>query len=244
MQLTFENIQKTAEKIAQEYRKKHKVPELPSIKQLAPYHKIINTEFKELSEEIKRYVSQFEQEGYHGYEHLENIAALAGFIAEDECIFRKLPQNKTREIVNNAILAGLMHDIERHQGGPVHMSEGANTAEILLKKYNLFDENIVLAISIHEKLEYKIENNNELEVIYGAIYDADHFMYGYERETTFWYKEKQKGATPKEAIKAYDWLYAYENSWKTRYGKNIGPELIRFGLWISEGVGKCFTINE
>ncbi len=55
-------------------------------------------------------------------------------------------------------------------------------------------------------------------------------------------KEK-KGKSAEDVIHDYAYLPAYRNSWRTDYGKKVGPKYIDFGLAIAKHIEDYFTKN-
>lgn len=231
--LTYEQIEKTAAEIARDYRKNHEVPELPKDEELTKYRDIIDGKFSEIAEKIEKQILLHETWAGHGYEHLRYVAILAAWLAEKE--------GGESEVVEMVMLAGLFHDIDRYLGfGENHMTEGEKTTRQMLESVNIeekYKEIVCEVVRNHDHLDYK-SANQMVNLVYGAVYDADHFRWGLEREDTFWTMKEKKGVLPEEVIHDYKFLPPLRNAWKTKYGKEVGPKLIDFGMTIAVGVEK------
>jgi len=240
---TFNEIQLEAESFAANYRKTYDVPPFPSNDQLQKYKEILNTEYSRVVELVKTRLETVDSEGGHGYEHLEDIATRAGFIAETECDSRGINDGRRKEIINQTVVAGLLHDIERHLGfGEDHTIEGANTATKILSEAGIKSDIVATVVRNHDHIDFNPTNNPELEIVFGSVFDADHFRYGLEREDTFWRMKEKKGKNPQEIIHDYQFLPAYLNAWKTSYGKEVGPKYIEFGLAVSKHIEGAFGV--
>jgi hypothetical protein len=88
---TYDAIQAEAESFASIYRSTKDIQELPSKEELLPYKLIIDEIYPNVVIAIKDRLSRVESEGGHGYEHLEWVACLSGYIANIEV------QNKSTE---------------------------------------------------------------------------------------------------------------------------------------------------
>jgi len=113
---SFNDIQLEVESFAANYRKTHDVPPFPSNDQIQKYKEILNTKYSRVVELVKKRLETVDSEGGHGYEHLEDVATRAGFIAETECTFKGIKDDQKEGIINETVLTGLLHDIERHLG--------------------------------------------------------------------------------------------------------------------------------
>jgi hypothetical protein len=239
---SFDEIQLEAESFAANYRKTHDVPPFPSGDQLQKYKEILSTKYSRVVELVKKRLEEVDSEGGHGYEHLEDVATRAGFIAETECDFRGIKDDQKEEIINETVLAGLLHDIERHLGfGEDHMINGADTAMKILTQVGIGSEVVATVVRNHDHMDFN-PTNPTMEIVFGSVFDADHFRYGLEREDTFWRMKEKKGKTPPEVIHDYQFLPAYTHAWKTSYGKEVGPKYIEFGLAVAKYVEETFGV--
>lgn len=239
---TFDDVQSAAETFAQEYRQSHQVPALPSEDELLKYKKLLNEEYSSVVDLAKKHTDQFDPEGGHGFDHLTWVSALAGWIAEKECQTRGFDETRTSLIVRKAVLAGLLHDIDRHLGyGEDHMIQGAETAKKILESAGVDFPEVIEVVANHDKLTFAAAGNEDVEIIFGSVFDADHFRYGLEREDTFWRMKEKKGSSAPEVIHDYEYLPKYLHAWRTSYGKEVGPQFIEFGLAIAKHVEETFA---
>ena len=240
--LTYENIQKEAEAFAAIYRKSHKVPKLPGEKELLKYNKLLCMKYSHLIELVKNHVSHQNTWLAHDFDHLVYISVLSSYVSEKECEFRKITGlNNVNDIIHKAMLSGLLHDIERQRGfGEDHMIEGEQTAIRLLEKVGISVKIITETVRHHDHADFK-PTQNILQIVYGSVFDADHFRYGLEREDTFWKMKEKIGVSPEDVIHDYKFLPPLRNAWKTHYGKEVGPKLIDFGLAVAKHIEKKFS---
>ncbi len=233
--LSYQHIKETAKAIAANYRKEHQVPSLPDSKQLDKYKEILSLKFGVVANNVKEQMVLHETWQGHGYEHLVEVALLAGYLVDRE--------HGDENVIAIAVLAGLFHDIERWRGfGEDHMIEGEKLSRNILEEVHIDHETIDMVAEVvrnHDHLSY-VSDNEIVNTVYGAVFDADHFRYGYEREDTFWDMKEKKGVLPELVIHDYQFLPPLKNAWKTAYGKEIGPKLIDFGMAIALGVEKEF----
>lgn len=243
--MTYDSIQTVAESFAGEYRAQNPFLDFPSAEDLVPYKRILETELTPIVTLVQERLSQVDSEGGHGFEHLEWVSFFAGYIAKKECEFRGFNEILTQKYIRRAMLAGLLHDVERHHGfGEIHMIEGEKTARKFLEQTKLADEAVLLVIKNHDHIDFDTAHNQDLEIIFGSVFDADHFRYGLERADTFWRMKEKQGVPVEKVIHDYAYLPQYRNAWRTQYGKKIGPQLIDFGMAIAKHVEKTFTPSE
>jgi hypothetical protein len=238
--LTYDAIQAEAEAFAAQYRQTHEVPALPSDEELRPYVELL-AQYPLVRQQVTEYTSAHDPEGGHGIEHLEWVSARAGWIAENEVKLKKLDEAKTAQIVLEAVLAGYLHDIDRHLGfGQDHMDVGSQTAHRILTAAGLDLPRVVEVVGHHDLIDYQ-PGDDELAIIFGSVFDADHFRYGLEREDTLWRMKEKQGKTAEAVIHDYAYLPQYREAWRTAYGKKVGPLLIDFALAISKHIEKTFA---
>ena len=240
---TYESIILEASTYALKYRQEHEVPPLPTAEQLHLYQEIINSRYVSVTQSIKEKLLGVKSDGGHGYEHLDDVAKRAAFIANLECNRLEITGQKKQEVINLTVLAGLLHDIERHLGfGRKHQDEGEKTARQILTDCSLLNEKVLSVVLNHDEPDYLPGNDIELQIIYGSLFDADHFRWGLEREDTFWEMKQGRGVTPKQVIHDYAFLPPLRNIWKTQYGQEVGPKYIDFGLAIAQHIEQMFSI--
>ena len=143
---------------------------------------MLHSEFADVIDLVKQRLSLVESEGGHGFEHLEDVSTRAGYIADTECKFRHVSEELAHQVIRKALLAGILHDIERHRGfGEDHVIEGAKTARVILEKVGQVDETVITVVRNHDDMNYDTGNDLILSLVFGSIWDADHFRYGLER---------------------------------------------------------------
>jgi hypothetical protein len=125
--------------------------------------------------------------------------------------------------------------------GEPHTIEGEKTARRILTKLNMVDEDVLITIRHHDDMDFDFMGNEVLRIIYGSVFDADHFRYGLEREDTFWRMKEKKGVSAETVIHDYAFLPKFKNSWKTKYGKQFGPIFIDFGMAIAKHIEREFS---
>lgn len=242
--LTYPQIKIEVEKFRKQYINNNSLPGLPTEKELTPFYEFIKRDFNPLSYEIKKHFNTVGADKNNGFDHAIWVAVRAAYIANKECRKKGLKQKTTRTIIKRSILAGLLHDIDRHLGfGKEHMIQGEKTARKILSEYNLNNEDkedVVKTIRYHDDVNYDPEGFDEFKIVFGSVFDADHLRYGLEREGDFWDKEQRRGTKPTEVIHDYKWLYSLKGAWKTEYGKNVGKKLIDYAIAISEHIEMTF----
>ncbi|KKU92242.1 MAG: hypothetical protein UY21_C0003G0018 [Microgenomates group bacterium GW2011_GWA1_48_10] len=242
MELTYDNIQQEAENFAAQYRKSHDVPPFPNLEQLAKYRELIDTQYPQVVTLIKERLASVESAGGHGFEHLEDVAMRAGFIADDECTVRNIEGVEKEAIVKTVVLVGLLHDIERHLGyGEEHMVEGEKTATRILSQAGISNPLVPIIVRNHDHIDFNPSDDPQLSVVFGSIWDADRFRYGLEREDTFWRMKQQKGVSPEKVIHDYQFLPPLRDAWRTKYGREYGPKYIDFGIAVAKHIEGVFS---
>jgi hypothetical protein len=242
--LTYDNIQKESERFAKEYRKKHKIPMMPKKNELNKYVELLHSKFGLVVDLVKKRMAENETVGGHGFEHLEDVAARAGYIAEKECRIKKITGEKKKLIIESAVLAGVLHDVERHLGfEDIHMVQGEKTAKKILSEAGFENQLILTVVRNHDHIDFDPGDNKILSVVFGSVFDADHLRYGLEREDTFWRMKEKSGKPVKDVIHDYRYLPQWKNAWRTGYGKKIGPKYIEFGLAIAKHIEKAFSLQ-
>lgn len=242
MELTYNNIQAEVKKFASSYRKTHSVPQLPSEKELKPIADIYFSKFSYVVELVEQHMSGIESTITHGMKHLKHVALLGTYIVGKECRIHNIPKKDKEAILDTTFISGFLHDIDRHLGfGEIHMIEGEKTTKIILQKAGIVSEKVPLIVKNHDRYDFNPGEDIVLSLAFSSVFDADHFMYGWEREDIFWQRGKIKGTAEEEIIHDYKFLYPLKNAWKTRYGKKVGPKLIDFGLAIAKHIEKTFS---
>jgi len=268
MDLTYANIKKVARAFSKEYRKRHAVPDLPDGDLFYPYRKKLFAEFGCVTHEVYAYIHNIKgmkktstvetnfkpdpngpcpgiTEDSFCYEHMEWVALLAAYLAEQECTVLGITGNLREQILDVALLTGMLHDIGRHLGwDEKHAVVGAETAQEILKNCTISEEYIafvVTAVRYHDDPDfYPSQDDLILRIAHGAVFDSDKFRFGLEREDSFWDMKKSKGVTPEDVIHDYKFLYPLENAWKTTLGKDLGEKYWKLGMAIAKHVESTF----
>lgn len=176
----------------------------------------------------------------HGLSHVRKVAVDAGAL-----ILIEADENESAGDVEKlmilAQLAGVLHDIKRME--PEHAVRGAEEAEIILREFELEDEErraIVQAIRNHEafKPAQPLEEPS-LQVISDALYDADKFRWGPDNFTeTVWMMVAPMNV-PLDSLLEYflpslDGIERIAGTFRTRTGREYGPDFIVRGLEIGQ----------
>ncbi|CCO23178.1 hypothetical protein [Maridesulfovibrio hydrothermalis] len=179
----------------------------------------------------------------HGVYHSKKVAIEAGAIVLKEG-GDDLPADRVRELVLLAQFCGLLHDSCRLDED--HALRGAETSRVILKNYPLSERSkdlIAESIARHEafKPEQPIENDLELTILSGALYDADKFRWGPDNfSTTLWEICDYEDWTVAEVIekfpKGLKIIQSIESTFRTETGKKYGPEMIAQGINIGDAI--------
>jgi hypothetical protein len=240
MVLTYKQIYKAVNEFSKAYQKNHIVFEPPSKIELIPYENLLNRNYSGVVKLVKKYLRDKDSPVTHGFPHLLNISLLSGLVAENEIKLRNLV-NLKEEIMETTLLGGLLHDIDRDLGyGEEHAIKGEKTAEEMLKSAGIKNTSVPLLVRHHDDLKY-FTNNPILLLATDSVFDADHFWYGWEREKLFWERGEKKGTPFEEIIHDYKFLPKYKNTWRTGYGRKVGPNLIDYGLAIAMHIEDKFS---
>ncbi|MBU0708890.1 hypothetical protein KJ596_04040, partial [Patescibacteria group bacterium] len=230
---TYKDIRKVVRLFSAQYRTNHNVPSLPGDQELREFRERLYQKFPNVISLVKKHLRKTSPQEGRGFDHLEEIAVMAGHLAEQECAFRKIDSPENMRIIDQAILAGLLHDLDRHLGfGEVHMIEGEKSARRILEKEDLVNETVLTVVRNHDHLGFDPNNDRLLEIIFAAVFDADHFRYGTERKSEYWEMREKKGIPPEEVIHDYQFVPPLRDAWRTNYGKRVGPPWIDFAIAI------------
>ena len=178
----------------------------------------------------------------HGIYHSKKVAIEAGAIILREG--DEMDGDRVRELVLLAQFCGLLHDCCRLDEN--HALRGSETSKVILSNYPLSErskELIAEAIARHEafKPEKPIENDPELTLLSGALYDADKFRWGPDNfSTTLWEICDYEDWTVEEIIekfpKGLEIIKSIESTFRTATGKEYGPEMIAQGINIGSAI--------
>lgn len=183
----------------------------------------------------------------HGVYHSKKVAIEAGAIILKEG--EEMDPDRIRELVLLAQFCGLLHDSCRLD--TEHALRGAETSRVILKNYPLSERSkdlIAEAIARHEafKPEQPIENDPELELLSGALYDADKFRWGPDNfSTTLWeicdYEDWTIDEITEKFPKGLEIIKSIESTFRTETGRQYGPEMIAQGISIGSAIYEKLT---
>ncbi|TIH17998.1 HD domain-containing protein [Marinifilum sp. JC120] len=178
----------------------------------------------------------------HGIYHSKKVAIEAGAIILKEG--DDMDGDRVRELVLLAQFSGLLHDCCRLDEN--HALRGSETSRVILNNYPLSErskELIAESIARHEafKPEKPIENDRELTLLSGALYDADKFRWGPDNfSTTLWEICDYEDWTVEEIIekfpKGLEIIKSIESTFRTETGREYGPEMISQGINIGSAI--------
>lgn len=238
MPLKYEAIIKEAKKYANEL--KDSLPPLPTNEKLSPYVTILTHDFADLNSKVQLHISLNNPEPGHGYEHLRWVSTNGGYFADLECNVRSLESEIRKRLIKRSVLLGILHDIERYRGLKEHPIAGAKVGKQLMAQCKIEDNYIPELILRHDEMGLFSTGDIEFDVPFQSVFDADHILWGLEREESFWLGRLRRGMPPEEAIHDYKYLFALRNSFKTQHGKEIGPKFIDYGIAINQHIEKKF----
>ncbi|NIO44139.1 MAG: hypothetical protein GTN36_01095 [Candidatus Aenigmarchaeota archaeon] len=238
-ELAYEDIITEAKKHAQLL--KSRLPNLPSYEELSPFDSIIVKDYAVLNAMVQEHVSKKDTEPGHGHEHLRWVAPRGGYFADLECNARNIEGEVKQRLIKRTIAVGLLHDVERYRGfKKEHAIEGSKVAKEILARCSIEDEYIPQIIMRHDEIDLFSIGDVEFDVPFQSNFDADHILWGLEREESFWRAKEKHNIPPEEAIHDYQYLSSLRNSFKTQHGKKIGPKFVDFGIAISKHIERTF----
>jgi hypothetical protein len=179
----------------------------------------------------------------HGIDHSEKVALEAGALAYIEGERLSLEESLRHEACLLAQMAGLLHDLRRHEKD--HAKASASAASRMLQELSIFPkkgEYIVQAIANHEAfVEPKRICSSVGQMISDALYDADKFRWGPDNFThTLWQMLRSSRARIAPLIRRFpkgmEGISRIKDTFRTETGKIYGPEFIELGLKIGEKV--------
>jgi hypothetical protein len=179
----------------------------------------------------------------HGRDHSEKVALEAGALAYIEGERLSLEESLRREACLLAQLAGLLHDLRRHEKD--HAKASASAALKMLQEIAAFPgkgECIVQAIANHEAfVEPKKISSPIGQMISDALYDADKFRWGPDNFTrTLWQMLRCSRARIVPLIRRFpkgmEGISKIKETFRTATGKMYGPEFIEIGLMIGKKI--------
>lgn len=184
----------------------------------------------------------------HGKNHSERVALEAGTLAYIEGEKLSMEESLRREACLLAQIAGLLHDLRRHEKD--HAKASASAALAMLQEIAIFPEKeecIVQAIANHEAfVEPKKVSSPIGQMVSDALYDADKFRWGPDNFThTLWQMLRSSRARIAPLIRRFpkgmEGISAIKETFRTETGRIYGPEFIELGLQIG---GKIYQFLE
>lgn len=192
--------------------------------------------------QLQQEVSKIIDNNYgHGMFHAEQVTVDAGALMVVEGRRDGYTSTYLEQRIICAQCAGVLHDIRRSQ--MKHAEKGAEFAKHFLSQYpfNQSEINdISTAIRNHEAFsEQSPMESRAGRLLSDCLYDADKFRWGPDNFThMLWDMLVGKNTPPKKFMHHYpsgmDFLARIKKTFRTRTGKNYGPQFIDFGLTIGE----------
>jgi hypothetical protein len=200
---------------------------------------------------LKDFVASHLEDNYgHGLEHAIKVTVEAGALMEIEGNALGYQKGVLENRIRVVQCAGLLHDIKRKTKN--HAKHGADHACRVLQGYPFTSgeiDDIYRAIHNHEAFADNIRiDTREGALVADCLYDADKFRWGPDNFTyTIWdmislynpplakFMERYpKGMEGIERIKA---------TFRSKTGKEYGPQFIDFGLAIGEELYELIKIE-
>ena len=188
-------------------------------------------------------INELKDDFGHGKDHSEKVALDAGALAYIEGERLSLEESLKREACLLAQIAGLLHDLRRHEKD--HAKASASAALRMLQEVAIFPEKeecIVQAIANHEAfVEPRKISSPTGQMISDALYDADKFRWGPDNFThTLWQMLRSSRASIVPLIhrfpKGMEGISRIKETFRTETGKTYGPEFIEIGLMIGRRI--------
>ncbi len=174
----------------------------------------------------------------HGFRHAHSVAVEAGAIIYAE----RGADQKSDLLVRDALIAGYLHDIRRDERD--HPEKAAREVEGLFKE-RLAERDLAIvlfAIRNHEAFrEHLLVSEEDMMLCSDALYDADKFRWGPDNFTdTIWNMAESMNVSLKSLVDHYErgvgGIIQVRDSFRTRTGKEYGPDFIDAGLEISRQI--------
>jgi hypothetical protein len=186
---------------------------------------------------LREDVLPFLNDGFgHGIEHSKKVAIDAGILAMVETKSWNNPVD-TKRICTLAQMAGLLHDICRHDQD--HARKGAEFSSVILACYAISDrdrEDIAFAVNNHEAFRDPVQTDDPgRQLLSDILYDADKFRWGPDNFiTTLWEICCFEDWTIQEIVDRFpggmDFMEKINETFRTETGRTYGPEFIRCGF--------------
>lgn len=179
----------------------------------------------------------------HGMGHSEAVAIDAGTLVLVESRQCRHDDDAAHRHLLLALCTGLLHDICRKEKN--HAQKGADTARQILQDFpfeNAEIHAVCLAIRNHEAFSDPVPATTELErLLSDCLYDADKFRWGPDNFIhTLW--DMTEILNPPIAVftKHYpggmETLKKIRNTFRSRTGRQYGPQFITIGLTVGEAL--------
>lgn len=186
----------------------------------------------------------------HGLSHARKVAIDAGaLILIEEAGIHDTPTRMHHLML--AHLAGLLHDICR--GHRFHARTGAERAEVILCEFDLTDverKAIGDAIRNHEAFQPAAALDLPwMQMLSDVLYDADKFRWGPDNFTEMLWDIVAPIDVPMKKLLAHylpglEGLTRIRGSFRSRTGKEYGPEFIDLGLIIGRKLYDELVVQE
>ena len=232
--ISIKEARNLAERVASRYEKPRFYQE--KVEEISLSRRIYNLD--EIVGHFRRHMAKLDDDFGHGINHSELVAIDSGAIVAAEM---GGSEDTIFEWVGCIQTAGLLHDIKRKEKD--HAQKSAEEAKRLLEGVSM-DERyrsiIVYAIRNHEAFKNEIPTDDDMaELISGALYDADKFRWGPDNfTTTLWDMIGYAKIDIELLLKGYqrgiEGIKRIKDTFRTKTGKEYGPEFIDLGLKIGD----------
>ena len=172
----------------------------------------------------------------HGIEHCKKVSIDAGALALIETR-SWLDVKAGKRIALLAQMAGLLHDISRHERD--HARKGAEFSRIILQYYPVSSQeldDLAFAVSNHEAFREILEPDHLKQgLLSDVLYDADKFRWGPDNfVTTLWEICSCEEWSLEDILARFpqglSYIQEIQETFRTPTGRLYGPEFIQCGL--------------
>jgi hypothetical protein len=221
------------------------LPPLPDASELSPIREMMWIADEPLIHEVRQHMMiQGTTPGHAFEDHVEPVAVLAAFVADQECHQDGIVLPNRDAILQRTWRAGLLHDIERHRGfGKEHMVEGAHAATLILADLGIDDPNLPYIVSVHDDMEIPETGTPDVDIPTFSLFAADHIHWGFEWAKDKWDDLEAHGVPPHVARSYYrssggymERLLNSPNLLHTAWGRNVARPYIEAGISIARAV--------
>ena len=190
-------------------------------------------------EKLRAIVQARDEQFGHGLRHSEKVAADAGTIVQAESVRMGFSPDRTGRVMFLAQSASLLHDVRRRVSD--HARQSAEAAAEILAEFPLDGRErdwIVASIRNHEAFTEPIPlESKEARLLSDALYDADKFRWGPDNFTdTLWEMVSPEDVSMRVLLahfpKGMEGVKRITETFRSRTGKEYGPEFIEIGLAI------------